>query len=677
MKRGRKQSRGLSVLEGLEGRTLLSDGVIGGVVRKIEPTFGGSSTQMPMGGVTVYVDANANHQLDNDEPSAITDDLGIYSIVTSASISQVNVVPPAGWIRADQTFVITGDTRNFILGPQPTITGVLRENFAGSDQTNPVLAGVRVFLDRNSNDVADDGEETALTDADGKYIFQPLSVGQVKIQLVDSDGWSVMLPYATINVAANGATVSQDQEVYRSKTITGVVFNDLNRNGIRDQGEPGVGAAAVYAPFSYTPPNDLFMAGLGDIGSIFIYPVPCVGGYATSAVYCPNPNSVVRILTYTADDGSFTLHDMPLQNPTAAVDPQKFVRATAANDTSDFQQIGVIPVTPGSYGVVIIKGRVFDDVNGNGVMDDGEGPLAGVHVGAREQAPQAAASVTLSSGQLNVSGSSGTDRGITTILASAGTVTDADGCFHIIGLRQGAYSLGIEKFYNDGLDSNDIHLNLGPLDINETNIPAHPFSVIAGTVIRENGNPGQGLTVFLDRNNNGKLDPGESNQPAEYAGRFRFAHVSDGPYVVRVITSSHLRLISSLPQGNVTRGIMSKDNAISFDAPFTWLKIQAYLDRNRNGRHDKGEHDVHSIIVEADFNDNNLEDGGEGWGFAPPRGRFKLYFPYGRTKVSFSTTPEDKAGLFSRKIIVDISDVDADNRILVGLLPKRNVRVGR
>src|SRR5882672_8255216 len=219
------------------------------------------------------------------------------------------------------------------------------------------LAGLRVFVDRNSNGSLDEGEESAITASDGTYSFNDLAPGPATIR-VAAEGWSDSKPPEEIVIEAE-TDLSQDLFLYRSKLVRGRIFYDLNSDGVHDADEPWFANIFVYG------------GGFDTIESSISYP----SGYNFVRLDVANPGP--PIWQQIGDDGSFALH-IPLKSfGDLQIEAPGLWRITTSDHDDDLE-IGLGSVSLPSTG--IIKGRVFDDANGNGVMDAGEAVVAGANV---------------------------------------------------------------------------------------------------------------------------------------------------------------------------------------------------------------------------------------------------------------------------------------------------------
>ncbi len=111
------------------------------------------------------------------------------------------------------------------------------------------LSGVAIYNDANSNGIRDANEQGSLTDANGNYQFR-VPAGRYILREVVPAGQKLVVPANNLQdvTIASGQTVSGRDFVNEKVNpfITGVKWNDLNGNGIRDAGEPGIGGVFIY-----------------------------------------------------------------------------------------------------------------------------------------------------------------------------------------------------------------------------------------------------------------------------------------------------------------------------------------------------------------------------------------------------------------------------------------------
>ncbi|MBN1322464.1 MAG: hypothetical protein JW986_00480 [Methanotrichaceae archaeon] len=115
-------------------------------------------------------------------------------------------------------------------------------NGNGRNDGEPGLPGWSIKLEQAGNVSA-----VATTDEDGRYSFENLAPGSYIASEVGREGWKVTSPAGgSHSITVRDANVeSKDFGNAGDLSITGLKFYDLNANGIRDEGEPGIPGEAV------------------------------------------------------------------------------------------------------------------------------------------------------------------------------------------------------------------------------------------------------------------------------------------------------------------------------------------------------------------------------------------------------------------------------------------------
>ncbi|MGL4375786.1 MAG: SdrD B-like domain-containing protein [Microcoleaceae cyanobacterium] len=216
--------------------------------RDINPFLPGLQAETPQAGVRFFIDLNGDGVAGTNEPTATTDANGnaSFQALTPGSY-QVREVVPGGFtpstpnpvtvpIANQDARVIFGDT------PNSNIKGCKfldLNNNGYRDGNEPGLSGIRIFLDQNNNGLPDDGAQfVTTTDKDGNWQFSNLSPGAYRVREVAPTNSSQTTPAIDILLGPNEtfscAPVGNSQfyDLYVKK------FQDNNRNGIQDNGEP-------------------------------------------------------------------------------------------------------------------------------------------------------------------------------------------------------------------------------------------------------------------------------------------------------------------------------------------------------------------------------------------------------------------------------------------------------
>jgi hypothetical protein len=115
------------------------------------------------------------------------------------------------------------------------------------------VGGVTVYVDLDGNGKLDDGEPSQVsTPDDGTYLFRTLRPGTYQVREITPEGFigQMTMPKEGVNVVqvtAGHRSRFVDFGNLRPGTVSGVVFNDANGNGIRERSEiGGVAGALVY-----------------------------------------------------------------------------------------------------------------------------------------------------------------------------------------------------------------------------------------------------------------------------------------------------------------------------------------------------------------------------------------------------------------------------------------------
>ncbi|MHB1035657.1 MAG: SdrD B-like domain-containing protein [Pirellulales bacterium] len=128
----------------------------------------------------------------------------------------------------------------------PQIHGVNWEDLNGDgvrDAGEPGLAGWTIFDDWVGDGEPNPGDAATLTNASGEFWFAGLESGSHEIAEVLPPNWAQSYPegWPSYGVDVGGQLIDGiDFGNYQYSTASGFVFNDLDGNGLRDQGEPGL-----------------------------------------------------------------------------------------------------------------------------------------------------------------------------------------------------------------------------------------------------------------------------------------------------------------------------------------------------------------------------------------------------------------------------------------------------
>jgi hypothetical protein len=217
------------------------------------------------------------------------------------------------------------------------------------DTGEPALAGWRIELDLHGDGTADDFR---ITDESGNYVFKDVGPGDfdkqrlIKVREVLQSDWMRTFPESdpTISIRS-GLSASADFGNFHMPDACGRKFNDVNANGAKDAGEPGL------------------------------------KGWTIELV---EPGDNIR-KTVTQDDGSFFFENLlpgahQVREVAQAGWSQTFPAKGAAHSLTSESGKDILNLDFGNYappGESILCGVVYHDLDGDGTRDAGEPGLGG------------------------------------------------------------------------------------------------------------------------------------------------------------------------------------------------------------------------------------------------------------------------------------------------------------
>jgi hypothetical protein len=377
-----------------QGITVINGGLDtnnSGGISNSDDASGAIAGEAGIPGVRVYIDSNQNGVFDSQEPSAITDADGVYTIgnllagtytvrvdtttLPSSYVPTYDLVSPVGDHTA--TVILGGSNRtdvDFGYRNDASIGDLVWNDRNGNgtrDAGEPGIAGVLIYLDANGNGIFEPvTERSAITDLDGYYLLENLpdgnylvrvdisSLPQGSTQTHDLDGLGT--PHRTNRTLAVSEDATDADFGYRADAAFGdFVWNDLDGDGVQDAGEPGIAGVTVYADINgngvFEPATE--PADVTDSSGAYLIGNLVPGTYTARVATASLPTGMVQTFDAVgALDGTATF----------------FVSDTQTRDDIDFGY--TLPVTIGDL--------VWNDTNADGIQGGGESGIEGVAVTA-------------------------------------------------------------------------------------------------------------------------------------------------------------------------------------------------------------------------------------------------------------------------------------------------------
>ncbi len=379
-----------------------------------------------------------NYRVIETQPAGYNDGSENPGVGNSSTINdRIEVVLPAGGNSPDNNYGELGTSLSGTVWIDSNRDGVLTGE-AGR------ISGVTIrLLDSNGNQVA-----STTTDPSGNYSFGNLPLGNYTIIEDQPNIYGSTTPNTiSVTLTVAGSTGNNFGEVLSS--LAGSVYADLNNNGLREAGEPGI------------PGTTVTLAGTDVNG---------------------NPISQT---TTTDSNGNYSFTDLPtgtyqvLETQPTGFSDGLDQAGTAGGSTATNDQINTIPLGAGvdttSYNFgeigVTISGTVWLDRDRDGTLDTGEPGIGGVTIELRD-----------SKGTL-----------IRTI------TTNPDGTYLFVGLEAGVVYT-ITEIQPTGYGSSTPNVITTPI-VPNTGLTDQNFGETLGRISG---------SVYIDADDDGIRDPNES-----------------------------------------------------------------------------------------------------------------------------------------------------------------------
>ena len=603
---GRRAGRTLArCVEPLESRVLLTGNVFVTVLHDVNGNGVKDPEEPALQGWTVFVDDNTNGLLDEGELFAVTDIDG-EALITGVGngsedvreILQGGWKPSTGYSDVQRVSIRNNETTDVLFLNVPgtavgTVAGTVWNDVNGDGVRAPEDGGIpgwTVFVDLNSNKIFDPTEPSTVTDAGGAYTITDLAPGQYKVREILPAGWEATLghdPANTVDVTA-GATAVSDFGNFNNASIgavAGTVWNDVNADGLRAPGDPGLGGWTVFLDLNSSGALDpTEPSTVTDAAGAYSFPSVVVGIYRVAEIlqdgWSPSPGHPTSVTVNVVNEGN--------------------ARADFANFTP----------TLGA-----VSGRAWNDANGDGTVNAGEPGLTGWTLFIDQDGDGALtagepSALTDAAGNYTLSGIA-VGSTVVRIAPQVGWSPTAPGTgMQLVVVENASVVTGV---------------NFGAKQRTDGAISGTVFSDTNRNSARDTGERGlAGITVFLDTNDNGTPDAGEPATvtladlfytPAiDETGTYAFTHLATGTYHVREVLPAVLSATPDAAQVNTFDLAPGEDRRnVNFADVFRPNEIHGMVfdDANKNSVRDAGESGIPGVTVYLDLNRNNLLESSE------------------------------------------------------------------
>ncbi|MFN7866939.1 MAG: tandem-95 repeat protein [Planctomyces sp.] len=333
--------------------------------------------ELPLSDQTVFADLNNDGLLTAGEPAAVTaaDGSWLISRLPSGTRSIVHQLPAgripsigAPAVRSLSVGIGTTSVADFftLIPTAGSVAGRVFSDVASDGIFNAgdaPLEGWQVFADLNANTVFDAGEPNVLSAADGSYLLSGLAYGPVTIRQTMLPGFTATtFPSGAAILLLNGENrtgISFGRHDLQQYAISGNVFSDVNRNGIRDAGERGLSGVTIYLDLnnnSVADPGEPVTTSITDY--YFTPAVDETGDY--SFTHLGHGTYLIReVVPVTMDATPAAAQVRTVTLPSVVPPDANFANVFRANE---------------------IHGVVFHDTDSDGTPDPGELRRSGVSV---------------------------------------------------------------------------------------------------------------------------------------------------------------------------------------------------------------------------------------------------------------------------------------------------------
>jgi serine-aspartate repeat-containing protein C/D/E len=349
---------------------------------RFEPNQG----ELPISGVTVFLDTNNNGTPDTGEQQLRTNDQGRAAFTNLQPGNYVvREVAPANFSpstpdRVDVALALQDANVTFANTPNSNITGCKFEDFNQNgyrDGNEPAISGITIFIDTNRDGQLQANEPTTTSDQFGRFAFNNLRPGNYSIREVTPPGFFQTTQPLDIVLGANQTFTCALVGNSRRYDLLVPKFRDDDRNGVQNGNEPRL-------------PNVPFTLDLNRNGRFDVATEPLVrtdaGGIARFNNLFPATYSVLEVFDDPTVPNPFPIRTGP--NPVNFDVPGPNAVPTVIVPTPPVPLPNGVPITRTASslpddltgGTFEAGSKDLDDLTDGGIAASGAGPTAGADI---------------------------------------------------------------------------------------------------------------------------------------------------------------------------------------------------------------------------------------------------------------------------------------------------------
>lgn len=388
---------------------------------------------------------------------------------------------------ATARFAPAATTRNIVSG---TIFADYEKDGQRTDGRDDVIRGFTVWLDLDRDGRRDDSEPKMVTGVDGTYSFETEATGPAQLRFVPTaDGQSVTTtssPSTAIELdLVGGLSQQRDLPIFGPSLlgrIRGLVYHDINGDGIRQDDEPPVAGLNVSTYDFFASPG-IFQA---------MVTTDAQGRFEIKSIRPKN----VRVEAHSSNE----------------LAGSSFYTSMQPNGRKSFQ-IGL-------RNKPVVEFTLYNDANGNGMRDSGEEPLKGIRLEGRDNG------VTTNGSPLSYDAISDSKGRVKWILNDNVDLHDA---FFTLRSVDG-YNLFAKSYFQPSRTFDAVsRYRVGLSRLGKIELTVHRPGEFGDDVWIE------GRRVYMDQNRNGRFDLTEPNGRTNAQGTFYFNAIEPGEYRVGLV----------------------------------------------------------------------------------------------------------------------------------------------